>query len=294
MSERKLLEEIIRRIEEMPKVSDAPYRLLQTTAKNNYSMNEIVKIVETDVSLTAQCLKVVNSAAFSLPREISSLQRAVVLLGTQTIIKIALSLAFKNVFTTSMKGYKAEKTDFWDHSFRTAIASRILASENVKSIPPDMAYTAGLLHNIGKAIISEFLERFETDLLNKFSSTQVDNFLVIENEFLGTDHTKVGEAMAKKWKFPESLQQVIRYHHDPMQAKEEFRALCAVVHVADLLAMMSGAGTGFDGLAYGIDEEVKKWVPLERETIPKLIFNIDLEYLATKKKFNIFSGDNHE
>ncbi len=288
-----ILEQITRKIDEMPRVSEAPYRLLKVVSKQDYAIGEVLDIVETDISLTTQCLQMVNSAAFSLPNKVSSIRQAIVLLGSNAIVQIALAQVFKSIFATSMRGYNAQPNDFWEHSIRTALASRIIAQNHLKGIPPDMAYTAGLLHDIGKAIISEFLERSNEELTGKLRDSEMSDFLDIERELLGTDHTQVGEAMARKWKFPEALVAVNRHHHHIVNCPEEFIVLTGVVHIADLLSMMGGNGTGLDSLAYGIDHHVKNYIKFDRTILAEVMLEIDMEFINIKNKFNIFSGDEH-
>ena len=285
------LQQITERISEMPRVSDTPYKLLRATANEKYQINDVVSIVESDVSLTSQCLQMVNSAAFGISKQISSIQRAVILLGSSTITKIAMGLAFKNVFTSPMDGYGADKYDFWEHSMRTALAARIIAKELKLSVPEDLAYTAGLLHDIGKAIISEYLGKYEGNISAKFDEIPGEDFLAIETDILGTDHTLVGEAMAKKWQFPEALIQVIRYHHHPCLEKGMECDLVATIHIADIMAMLGGKGTGVDTLAYSIDPNISKKYNMDRNFILKLMFEVDMDFINTKNKYNIFAGD---
>lgn len=289
-----ILTQIVKRIDDMPKVSDAPLRLLRAISGEEFGAREIVQIVESDITLTAKCLRIVNSAAYSLPRKISSIQQAVVLLGAQIIVNIALAEAFKSVFNAPLKGYISDPEEFWKHSTRCALGAKIIARELRRDVHPDLAYTAGLLHDIGKAIISEFLEEYQQDLMVEMNQTEDKDFLAIEQKLLGTDHTRVGAKMAEKWKFPEVLIQSIRYHHHLGEAKKEHLPLVAIVHVADLLAMMSGHGTGMDSLAYAIDPRATALLNITEERLPKIIFEIDVEYLSIQNRLNNMGGNKNE
>lgn len=286
-----ILSQITSRVEEMPRVSETPYRLLKVLAQKDYSIDEVIQIVEADVSLTAQCLKMVNSAAYALLRQVNSIKQAVVLLGSQTLVRIALAHAFKSIFMTSMKGYSANPHDFWEHSVRTAIMARVISQKTKLKIPPDFAYTAGLLHDIGKAIISEFFDKYYSELVEEMDRKESGDFLEIEHSILGTDHTLVGEAMARKWGLSDDLQAVIRYHHHLSECPKEYSALTGLVHVADILTMMSGSGTGVDTLAYSLDKSFAENISLDRKMISELVFEADMEYLKIKNRLNIFVGD---
>ncbi|MFZ0389700.1 MAG: HDOD domain-containing protein [Calditrichia bacterium] len=280
------LREITRRVENMPVVSETPYRLLQLVERDDYAIAEIIKIVETDVSLTTRCLTVVNSAAFGLPRTINSIRQAVVFLGSRMLVKLAMTQAFKSFFQISMVGYGAKPGEFWEHSVRTAVGARLVAQELIPDVAPDLAYTAGLLHDMGKAVISEFLEKHQQHLLTEMQRQESGDFLEIERRVLGTDHTRVGEAMAEKWRLPESLQMVIRYHHHPSLVSNGFGGLIQAAHLADLLAMIGGAGTGLDTLAYQFDEKLKQKLKLDRQILADLVYKSDMEFLTLRKKFD--------
>ncbi len=282
-----LVDQITRQVNDMPKVSEAPYRLLRAMSDENYSTDDIIQIVESDLTLTTQCLKIVNSAAFGLRNQISSIKQAVILLGGSTIVEIALSQTFSSIFSSPLTGYVAEKEEFWAHSNRCALGAKILARKFTPNINPDMAYTAGLLHDLGKVIISDFLEKFRDDLLEQFKIETHIGFLQMEEKFLGTNHTIVGEKIARKWQFPESLISAIRYHHEVQQAPEQFKFLVAIIHLADILAMISGNGTGIDSLAYELDPTALKLLKIENENqVDHIIMDIDMEYLAIKERLN--------
>lgn len=280
-------EQITQQVNNMPKVSEAPYRLLRAMSDENYQTDDIIKIVESDVTLTTQCLKVVNSAAFGLRNKISSIKQAVVLLGGSTIVSIALSQTFSSLFSSPLQGYISEKEEFWSHSNRCALGAKILAKKLVHTVNADLAYTAGLLHDLGKAIISDYLEKFHDDLLQELKIDHHTEFLKMEQRYLGTDHTIVGEKIARKWQFPDPLVFSIRYHHEVEKAPREYQTLVSMIHVSDIMAMMSGMGTGVDSLVYSLDPIALKLLNIQDETqVENILMEIDMEYLSIQKRLN--------
>ena len=286
-----LYKQILERVDHMPQVSTSSMNLLQALSRQDFQVQQIIDIVESDISLTTRCLQVVNSAAYGLRNTVETIKQAVIFLGSQTLVSIALAQSFAGTFSTSLKGYGIEGLALWNHSIRTALASRVITKSLVRDISPDLAYTAGLMHDMGKAVITEFLEKHQQDLFNKLVEIKPGkDFLKLENELLGTDHAHVGLAMAKRWNFPMPLIQAIAWHHTVENARPEFRALVGVVHLADLIAMMGGGGTGVDTLAYHLDPFVEREFSLDRKALQQLIYKIDMEFLAVKDKLNSLIG----
>jgi putative nucleotidyltransferase with HDIG domain len=152
-------------------------------------------------------------------------------------------------------------------------------------IQQDLAYTAGLLHDLGKIIISEFLERSNNDLRELLKLGKTDDFREVERSILGTDHTQIGEEMAKKWGLPEPLKAVIRYHHDPGNAPAQHRELTEVVHAGNVITFLTGFGIGVETLVSRFDPYVEEVFNFNQETMANLISQIDEEYLEIVKKF---------
>lgn len=274
-----LMEKIVDRIDHIPRIKSVPQKILMVLSDDQYSIQEVSRIVETDMALTTCCLKTVNSASFGFKHKVDSIHRALSLLGQKKLVDIIMKEAFKDVFMVSMSGYGANADDFWNYSFRTAISSRIIASKFLPDIQPNLAYTAGLVHDIGKIVISQFLETAEPNLGSLLTNRETQDFLETEESILGTNHVLVGEKMAEIWQLPDSLKSVIRYHHAAAQAPSEYRELTAVVNAGLTTTILMGMGTGVDSFTYRIDPYVEELLKLDKKSLFKLIWQIDQEYL---------------
>ena len=282
---------VARKVKSMPPLSTTTMDIIKLIAQEDYATEDIVRLIETDMTLAGRCLQAVNSPAIGLRAKVVTIQRAVILLGANTVADIALQTGMTELFNFNLTGYSSTAEELWRHCLRTAIASRRVASEILCSKTGDVAYAAGLLHDIGKVIISEFLEE-QSD--NLFSGTETDSdrdFLEAENALFGTDHTRVGARIAEKWHLPTAFQMAIRYHHQPGNAPEEWRELCLAVHIGDMLAMLVGEGTALDNMSYSIDPMVDKYIMRDKnwemKTFPRLLLNIDTE---CQKAANLCSG----
>ena len=135
----------------------------------------------------------------------TSIARAVAYLGDKTILSIALLYCQSPLFHKPLEGYESEKGALWNHNLRTAIASREIARYGRETISPDIAFTGGILHDIGKALVSELLKDTSGEILSKMDAGCFMDYLAAEEKILGTNHCIVGAELARYWGLPDPL-----------------------------------------------------------------------------------------
>lgn len=271
-------EELQTIVRSVPLLSASASRLLQITAQEDHDLIDVINLVKTDANLTARVLKVVNSAAFGLLNTITSIDRAIAYLGERIIVSIAIGDCAAKLFDKQLAGYEAEGGALWKHDLRTAIAAREVVTQSASDISPDLAFTAGLLHDIGKALISDYLQGTAPDAIRMISAEDSNDYLEAEEKIIGFDHARAGYELAKAWRLPEALAEVIRDHHDPRRASEENRALVYAVHLGDNIAMLGGFGTGADSMQYRLDPDYTDHIALSPDTLAKVMLTVDLEF----------------
>jgi len=279
-------EDIQKVIKSVPLLSASANQLLQTSTDPDHDLVHIVNIVKTDATLTARVLKVVNSAAFGLINEITSLDRAISYLGERLIVGIAIGDCAAQLFDKQLKGYEGEHGDLWRHDLRTAIASREVVTQSSSKINPDLAFTAGLLHDIGKALISDFLQGTASEVLDKIENDEISDYLSAEEEMIGFDHPRAGYELALAWKLPGAITEVIRFHHTPSEAKEELQELVYAVHLGDNIAMMGGCGTGADSMHYKLDPNYTKFIELKPDVLANIMLVVNEEFDKLERSFS--------
>lgn len=247
------------------------------------SASQLAKVVATDPALTLALLRTVNSAAFGLRQPVTSASAAIAYLGDRLVLAVALNSAAERVFQRPLEGYAAEPGALWRHSLRTAIGAREFAPHCIHPFDPDTAFTAGILHDIGKSVLSRFLqpelrEALEGGPVQASLRPDVTNHLALEAQAVGMDHSEVGDLLAEHWKLPPALRAAIRYHHGPLGAPPEARPLCWAVHLADALALMGGTITGSDGLAYLLVPEWKDEVRLGGHELERIMLKVEDEF----------------
>ncbi len=197
---------------------------------------QIAAILAEDPAMSVKVLKLTNSAFYGLAREIDSVKQAVVIVGMEAIKNLVLSASVLDMF----KG-KDVDTDFqekfWRHSLATAFCSRILAKRVRKSgiVDPDSAFSAGLLHDIGKMVIACFLPAEYKAIKEARITDTTSGSFEIEDKVLGYTHAQIGALLAVQWKLPQKLGESITFHHQPSSAVLK-DPIIYIVHMGNYLA----------------------------------------------------------
>jgi len=197
-------------------------------------------LISEDPALTGKLLKLVNSALYSFPRRVSSITRAVVILGFNAVKQLSLSISIVKMFKpVESSGF--DLISFWEHSVATAVLGKAIG-QRIGMEAVEEIFVGGLLHDIGKLVAHEhFLEAY-TEALDSIPERH-RYLLEAEVEALGVDHTWIGRMIAERWKLPDNLVDMIRYHHRPEVAKHSVKA-AAILQLADALAIGIGWGSG--------------------------------------------------
>jgi len=241
------LQEVVERTSDIPTMPEAALAVVRMSNDLNANASVIADKISYDQSLTARVLRLSNSAYYGLPRQITSLQDAVVMLGMKTVRHLALVASTYPWLVQPRKGYGLGPQAMWEHSIAVSIGTQMIAERNRK-INSEEAFTAGLLHDLGKVVLSLWMEDKVARLVERSETEQVP-FNQLEREEFGFDHCDAGAYLAERWNLPAGMTNAIRYHHTP-DACDPQDLLVDAVHMADVLAMGMGYGLGGDGLNY--------------------------------------------
>lgn len=227
-----LRKSIVNSVDTLPPLMENLMKLEEMIHSGVFDMNAIASQVGTDPGLTFDIIKTVNSGAYFLNTKIDDIQSALKYLGLRELYNLMLTLSIKKVLSVNDEGMKK----IWQHSYKTAyyachIANRIHA----KIAHTDSVYTTALLHDIGKFPISCLYTDENVTLLD-FCKIYHVNLQDLEDAISGIGHSETGYLMGEKWKLPDSLKLVMKYHHNPDEAPEKIRSLNDIVYIADLLA----------------------------------------------------------
>ncbi|MBI4642376.1 MAG: HDOD domain-containing protein [Deltaproteobacteria bacterium] len=198
-----LVPQVLRSLKNLPPFPMVAQRALLLLNKPEVSIQELVEVVKFDPAITANILRISNSAYFGLRREIHSLHQALLLLGTQELLKIIIASGATRLFSAPTPGYFTERQGLWRHSVSCALMVDLLGRE--LSLPDQATgFTAGLMHDIGKVVLSLFVEQKFHEIMEVVEQQGV-SFQAAEKIILGVDHAEMGGEMARMWDFPDRL-----------------------------------------------------------------------------------------
>ncbi|HLP97129.1 MAG TPA: HDOD domain-containing protein [Sideroxyarcus sp.] len=233
--------ELVRSVGKLASLSDVFVRINRLVGDPNSRMNDIARAAERDPAFTARLLRVANSAFYGFSSTIDTVDKAVSIIGTAQIRNLALATSVANSFA-GLPNTLVSMEHFWRHSLYCALAARILARQ-ARKCDPDAVFTAGLLHDIGQLVIfNRMPQQAKEALLLVLDSADELPVYQAERQIMAFDHAQVGGELARQWKLPPMLAECIEYHHDIAAAKD-FPREVALVHIANILALMAETQT---------------------------------------------------
>lgn len=265
------MEEIINKVKEIPPFPQTIMRILETINDDRTGAKDLEVEIMKDQGLTTKILKLANSAFYRGRREISTVADASVLLGFSAIQSMVLATVAGSLMNKELPGYALEKEALWKQSQISAIMTRTIAKK-IKYSNPDQAYTAGLLRDIGKVVLDNYVEGAYDDI-NFLVENEGKSFIVAEEMILGYHHGQIGAKIAEKWNLPEELVEVIACHHNPAVAFVN-PELVAITHISDSLVMMMGIHIGIDGLAYEFFSDSVRMLGLDDNMLSEIMSEV--------------------
>ena len=224
--------EISHTIRDLKPIPQVALKILRMINENLYEIDALTEQIRKDQVISARTLQLCNSAIFSNRKKIETLEHAVVMLGQRLLLKFVISASLNNFFSQCGMGYSLCKGGIYHHAISTATIAEKLAGLNGKISPP-LAYTAGLLHDIGKVVLDQYIYA-AFPLFYRQLNEEGKNLVEVEKNLLGIDHTEAGSELARSWSLPESLIETVTNHHEPENAVQNTE-LVHIVYLADLL-----------------------------------------------------------
>lgn len=230
-------EMIVRDVAGLVSLPEVVIRINELVDDPGSSAEDIGRAVSQDAGLTAQLLRLANSAMFGMSRQVETVGRAVAVLGTRQVRDLTLGITAARAFA-GIPNDLVSMGSFWHHSVLAAVAARHVA-EHSRRGRPESAFVAGLLHDVGQLVLfNKRPSESREALLMTIDAPGEPDLHLCERSILGFDHAAVGGALARKWRLPVSLQECIEFHHEPERAVQH-PVDVAVVHIANSLAVLT-------------------------------------------------------
>lgn len=218
------LEKIIEDLPNLPSMPQIVFEALSVIGNPKSSIRALSKIISRDLSITTTILKMVNSAYYGFPSQITTINQAMALLGFENVKGVIFSAGTKPMLTS----YSGRH--LWKHSIRCAVGCQII-SKGLNMGDPDEAFVVGLLHDVGKTVM-DIYDKNRMKELQRLVAMGADH-MYMEQTMFGFMHTEAGAALASKWKLPQVIVDCIRYHHNPQDADN--LPLAQILYVANVL-----------------------------------------------------------
>ncbi|MDH4320329.1 MAG: HDOD domain-containing protein [Desulfobulbaceae bacterium] len=240
------LEEILNLVRDVPPFPKVAQRVLELVENPAVTARQLAEVIQYDQAITANVLKICNASYFGLPRKVSSLDEALVLIGHEALKDIMIASSSAQFYQGNVAaGYQLEQGELWRHSVATAIMAKLLV-RHVKDVDAGIAFTAGLLHDIGKRFLSAFVAEDFKNIMGRVVRENIP-FEQAEKEALGATHAEIGALVLKRWEFPPEMIMAVKQHHNPDALQQD--PLTALVALSNALVVSMGIGAGADGLA---------------------------------------------
>ncbi|MCC7490852.1 MAG: HDOD domain-containing protein [Fimbriimonadaceae bacterium] len=265
-------EDIVAGIAQIPALPSAAGTALQVLRQPSVDLDKLCRVVECDPALTANLLRLANSAYFGFPRRIASVRQAALQFGSRQVSRLVVTCAVAPRAQRSVRGYDLGPGALWIHSLGVAIGAVELANALGIDVP-DMLFVAGLLADIGKTVLGDFLET-DVEPICELAFDEGLAFDDAERQVLGIDHAEVGALLLDHWNLPADIVEVARWHHHPDQSRTQWTAT-HLVHAADALCMAVGLGNGRDGLHYRVCDRIMETFDLPAEKADAVICAIE-------------------
>lgn len=264
VSGRELIRKIITNPASLPAMPEVMLKVQQMIKNPATSPAQLAKIIEIDPAMVTGILKVANSAYYGFRGKVATIQHASALFGTRRLAELITAISAGGVLGKSMEGYGLKAGDMWRHSIAVACTAGEIAAA-VRFDAPDIAYMAGLLHDMGKIILDPYVRERKV-LFDNYTATHPKKTVQdAERDILGFDHAVIAAILCDNWDLPRSISFGIRHHHQPSSAGDH--QLSHIVHLADYITLQAGVGVAGTAFCRELDESSRSQVPLDSDIL---------------------------
>ncbi len=246
-------------IRDLPTLPAIVTRIMQMTVSETTTAGEIARLISQDAVLSAEVLRLVNSAYYSLRQPVTTIERAIVVLGFNRIKSLVLTASVVDLWENAATQKGFDLTAFWEHSLGVAVACETIAKASGLA-PPEDAFVAGLFHDLGKVVLDQFMGNVFAAVLQKVE-TRGTLIRRAEIDVMGFAHDRIGEWLLAEWNIPDIIVLGVANHHLPELAGEA-RAMAHIINLGDIITRALLVGSGGDSGMPELSESTWKFMGL--------------------------------
>lgn len=274
-------EELTKDIEQLVSLPNVCSRINAMMEDPLCTAADISEVISLDTAITAKVLQVANSPIYGFPSRIDTVSRAVTVIGHRDLHDLTLAASAVKAFSKIPRSV-TNMGSFWRHSVFTGVVAQLLARRR-SVLHSERLFIAGLMHDIGSLIINIKKPKLAIKSIERAVATGEELYKV-EREIIGCDHAEVGAALLKKWKFPDSLQEAIGFHHEPQKATKYFLE-AAIVHQATIISDMADIKGNNGTPIQAFDEKTKQFTQLNEDVIERVMDDARPEFIEAMTLF---------
>ncbi len=265
-------------VKDLPVLSSLPAvieELEKALDKGDASMQDLGEIVKKDTDLTARLLRLANSSFYGFPKGVETVAEALSLIGLEQMKQLLTGSSVMEYFG-GIPASSVNMRSFWEHSIATGIAAKVLSILR-RSTEPELFFVCGLIHDIGRLVFYTQLPKDSEEVIRLYQLDERIPLYQVEKENYGVDHGAVGGKLLKKWDFPNSLVDAVKFHHFPEQAEHHFPET-SLIHVADYIVHAIGLGNSGERLVPELNMRAWKRLDLPMSALRTTIRETEKQY----------------
>lgn len=269
-------EQIRATIQTIKPIPQTVLKLLRMIHNDANSLGDVAKEVRQDQVISARVIQLCNSALFRRKMNADSIDRALILMGEKRFLQLVLSASFESTFFEYSQGYSLCKGGLYNHSLGMAVACERIAMRTDGRVSPAVAYTAGLLHDIGKVVLDQYVAGAIPFFYRRIMQDEKE-LITIEKERFDTTHPEIGKTLAMLWDLPGVLHAPIACHHEPEKAGGN-KELTYLVFLADLILSRFTMGQELERMDSRRLAEALNVLGFKKRQLPELIDAVSLPF----------------
>jgi putative nucleotidyltransferase with HDIG domain len=281
----KINKRILKSIQTLPPFPATIQKVMALASNPDSSLTELVAVVRLDQAITANILRICNSAYFGLRRPVDNVNDAIMYMGKKNVLRAVMTAGLSRYFRTQ-KGYDVKGGDLWEHAVAVALLAQICAAKMSRPDDPRL-FTAAILHDIGKMVLGEFVHE-SWQKIQELVEKQRYSFLEAEEEVIGVNHAELGGEVARIWKFPDEILKAIAFHHRPDLLADN-DTVPWIVYLANQVCHIMGIGVGTDALSYRAVGDVAGRLSLKQRDLEDMMAELHLKLQGAKELVSIVS-----